>query len=205
MDGTLAIILLVVCLALLAVEVFIPSGGLILVTALASLAGSIWLGWRAWSETPPVFWLFIATIIVLVPTAIGVTLYWFPRTEMGKRMLLDGPSLDEVTGYTEETNRLSALIGKQGKSLTLMNPGGLVLVDGERHHSESVGLLIEPGEPIEVVGISGTRIVVRRATETSEAPKDAEPPQTEEAVASIDRPDKPISEDRPVDFEMPTG
>lgn len=205
MDGTLAIILLVVCLALLAIEVFIPSGGLILVTALASLAGSIWLGWRAWSDTPPLFWLFIGTIIVLVPTAIGVTLYWFPRTEMGKRMLLDGPSLDEVTGYTEETSRLSALIGKRGESLTLMNPGGLVLVDGERHHSESVGLLIEPGEPIEVVGISGTRIVVRRATETRESVTHVESPKAEDAVTSIDPPDEPIPEDRPVDFEMPTG
>lgn len=209
MDGTLAIVLLVLCLGLLVGEVFIPSGGLILVTALVCLAGSVWLGWRAWSETPTIFWAFIASVVVVVPLAIGGMLYWFPRTTMGKRILLDGPTLDEVTGYNEEATRLKSLVGKRGKSLTLMNPGGLVLVEGERHHSESQGLLIEPNEPIEVVGVSGTRIVVRLISEAeldlAENRKESQATSDESrpTVATAESSEDPFPEDQPVDFEFP--
>lgn len=208
MDGTLAIILLVACLALLAAEVFIPSGGLILIAALVCLAGSIWLGWRAWWNSPPWFWIFIGSIVVLVPSAIGGVLYWFPRTTMGKRMLLDGPTLEEVTGYTAETSRLQALIGKRGKSITLMNPGGLVLVEGERHHSESQGLLIEPNEPIEVIGVSGTRIVVRQVQESAETTSPSsfnEPAAGQTPVAAAETTEESRTDDRALDFEMPAS
>ena len=38
----------------------------------------------------------------------------------------------------------------------------MVLVEGERMHSESEGMLIDPDQAVEIVGINGNRLVVRR-------------------------------------------
>lgn len=194
MDGTLAIILLAVCLALLLAEVFIPSGGMILITALVCLAGSIWFAYRAWWENSAAWWTYVGSVVVLIPSLVAGMLYWFPRTTMGKRILLDAPPLEELEGYTEEAERLKRLIGKRGKSITLMNPGGMALIEGERHHCESQGLLIEPQQPVEVVGTSGNRLIVRQVVEgADERRRESTPADDFEHLA----------DDRPLDFEVP--
>ena len=44
-----AIILLVIGLVLLVGEIFIPSGGMILITSGVCLVASIWFAWKAWA------------------------------------------------------------------------------------------------------------------------------------------------------------
>ena len=192
----LAILLLFVCLCLLLAEVFIPSGGMILVTAGICLVASIWFAWRAWwPDYPVAWWCYVGSVVIAIPAVVGGGLYLFPRTPMGKRMLLNAPSLEEVSAHVEEAERLEQLVGQRGQALTLMNPGGIVLVNGERHHCEGEGMLIEPKQEVEVVGVSGTRLIVRRCTGAPEENlADASPPES--AV-----PD----EDEPLDFELPHG
>lgn len=208
-NASLAIILMIIALCLLGAEVFIPSGGMILITALVCLAGSIFFAWRAWSSAPIAWWSYVATLIVLVPSVVGGMLYWFPRTTMGKRILLDAPELAEMTPYEEEVQRLNRLIGHRGKSMTLLNPGGMVIVDGERHHCESQSLMIEPGEDIEVVGVSGTRLVVRQATSSSPPPEDrgyttARPDKSPDNNKNEQK-DERLADDWPLDFDVPHG
>lgn len=205
-SGIFAIVLLVVSLALLLAEVFIPSGGLILVMAIVSLVGSIWFAYRAWWDDPVLWWAYIASIVIVVPASVGGLLYWFPRTTMGKRILLEAPDLADLSGYNEEQAQLQQLVGKTGKSLTLMNPGGMVLVNGGRYHSESQGLMIEPGEPIEVVGISGNRLVVRQSDATAAKVPTNESAETPPVSAPAEEtPDTQptAADDRALDFEVP--
>ncbi len=205
----LAIILLVIALCLLTAEVFIPSGGMILITALVCLSASVWFAWRAWGDSPVAWWSYIATLIILIPAIGSGVIYWFPHTTMGKRMLLDGPELTEVVPYSEEVHKLSQLIGHRGKSMTLLNPGGMVIVEGERYHCESQSLIIEPDEEIEVVGVSGTRLVVRPATTPVSRPP-SEPRLPEDTTLDKTRtnngespPGDTIADDWPLDFEVP--
>jgi membrane-bound ClpP family serine protease len=193
-NSTFAILLLVVSLVLLVAEVFIPSGGMILITAIVCLVASVWFAWRAWADYPAAWWTYIASVIILIPSAVGSLLYWFPKTSMGKRILLEAPTLEEVTAYDDEAARLRKLVGEKGETLTLLNPGGIVMVAGERHHCESEGLMIEPRESVEVVRVSGNRLVVRPATRRDDP--DAGP----SAPHAGDR-----SDDRSLDFEVPYG
>ena len=159
-----ALLLLVVGLSLLVAEIFIPSGGILLVLAIIALAGSVWCAKVAWWDTneKAFWWTYIFGLIVLLPVAVGVSLYAFPRTKLGRRILLEAPPLDEVTPYADEFERLSKMIGTTGQTLTLLNPGGLVLVDGERIHCESDGMLmIDPQQDVEIVAVKGNRLVVR--------------------------------------------
>lgn len=187
-----ALLLLALSLALLVAEIFIPSGGFITVGALLCLSGSVWCAWQAWWATGQtgMFWSYILAIVLVLPAVLGGAVYLLPRTGMGRRILLEAPTSDDVTPFAAEQEHLSHLIGQTGKTLTLMNPGGLVLVDGERMHSESPGMMIDPGETVEVVAIRGNRLVVRvpsANSKTSAGPLD----ETQNA----DRP--------PLDFDVP--
>lgn len=163
MDYSLiAILALVVTLMLFVAEIFLPSGGLITVLALTCMAGSVWAAWMAWWATSPsLWWTYIASVIFLIPATLGFAIKFFPNTAWGKKIILEVPTLEEVSGFQEETEHLRSLIGKTGKTQTLLNPSGFVLVDHERLHCESQGMIIEAQTEVEVIAVEGTRLVVK--------------------------------------------
>lgn len=194
-----ALLLLAVGLTLLVAEFFIPSGGLIVVSALIALGSSLWCAWHAWWDSDRImWWIFSGTTLLMAPGTVAGTIYVLPRTRFGRRVLLQGPTREEVTPYIAERQRLSALIGHTGKTLSLMNPGGLVLVEGERLHAESPGMMIDSGETIEVVAVKGNRLVVRPADALRESELTAEEAERLEAEAGP-------AEDRPLDFDLPAS
>ncbi|GAB4136000.1 MAG: hypothetical protein Tsb009_02830 [Planctomycetaceae bacterium] len=174
-----AILLLIVGLVLLVAEIFIPSGGMILISALVCLAGSVWCAWKAWADTPVYWWTYLATVVVAIPASLWAMLTIFPRTSMGKRVLLEPPSPEEVSGYTDDYERLKSMVDKTGRTATLLNPGGIVLIDGERIHCESEGMLIEPGVDVIVTRVKGNDLVVRPYTKPA-----AQPPVDTEGSSS---------------------
>lgn len=189
-ESTFAVLLLVVALGLMVAEVFIPSGGMISILVLVSLVGSIWCAWNAWWDSNPfVWWAYITSLVMLVPATISGAFYVLPRTPMGRRVLLEGPDREEVTPYVEEQNELLGQVGQIGKTVTLLNPGGMVTVNGKRFHCESEGMLLEPDTEVRVVAVKGLRLVVRLPL-----PDD---PRTRERDVAIVEP--------PLDFEFPEG
>ena len=193
-ESLVAFGLLILGLALIVAEICIPSGGLITIFSVCCFLASGWFAWQAWWTTAPtMWWSYVAGVVILVPVTLSLALYILPRTTIGKRILLEAPSLDEVTPYQREQQRLAELIGKTGKTLTLLNPGGLVLVEGERMHAETRGLLLDPGESVKVVAVKGNRIVVQ--------PVPAGPPPQEAAPGE----ERPVAagEEPPLDFDFP--
>ncbi len=191
MQAEFAILLLILGLALLVAEVFIPSGGFLLFAALACMGASVWCAADAWWGSSPVkWWIYIGLLVVLIPSAVGGAFYVFPRTSLGRKILLEGPSLDEVTPYAEDEIHLTQLIGKSGKTLTLLNPGGLVLVNQERMHCESEGMLIDSSEVVQIVGVKSNRLVVRLVQ-----PEPGPPPTLQQETDN--------SDDSRLDFDVP--
>jgi membrane-bound ClpP family serine protease len=203
--STLAILLLLAALAFVVMEVFIPSGGMISILALVSAVVSIWCAKKAWWESnPAAWWTYLGALIFLIPSAVGGAFYVFPRTSLGRKFLLEGPSLDEVTAYVDEEVRLKQLVGRHGKTLTLMNPGGLAIVDGERLHCESEGMqLLEPDEDIIVVAVNGNRLVVRAAPGESREVKLQFEGQTVTPPPPDGDANDEIADRSPLDFDVP--
>lgn len=196
MDYSLiAILLLAVALAMFVAEIFIPSAGLIAVLALLSLAASIWSAWMAWWDTSPsIWWLYIASVVFLIPTTLGLSVKFFPNTTWGKKIIHEVPTLEEVTGFREETEHLRSLIGKIGKTQTLLNPSGFVLVQEERLNCESQGMIIDAQVDVEIISVEGARLVVKVVKPTPEniANSDSTGTQLGETVA-----------DDSLDFQVP--
>jgi len=200
---SLAILMLMVGFVLIIAEIFLPSGGLILVMCVIAFIASFWSAYKAWYGISSLaFGLYLAALVVLIPAFVIGSFQIFPRTPMGKR-LIGAPTTEEVTPYIEEQAHLQSLIGQIGKTITPLIPGGMVSVDGERLHAFSEGVLIDPGVDVEIMDVRGTRVVVREAVDVPK-PQPAEPevPPASSDVFLTDGDANPDDE-RPLDFDVP--
>lgn len=190
----LAVCGLLIGLTLLVLEFFIPSGGLIFILACISLVVGVWGAWKAWGDDH--FWAFgtyLGAIFIFAPAAIVGGLYLLNNTAYGDRILLKAPKPEDVVGLSEENDKLKQLVGQRGKTLGLLNPGGMVTVDGTRYHCESEGMLIDPGTEVEVVSAEGPRLVVR----VPFGPKNSQDMEVVETES------KDEADTTPFDFDVP--
>jgi membrane-bound ClpP family serine protease len=201
--GILATVMLLVGLFLLGLEFFVPSFGMILVAAVISLIVSFWSAYKAWwGVSPGFFWTYIILLTAGIPASLMGAITLIRKTPLGNRMILKPAPVNESPG----PGPLDHLIGKAGVSQTLMTPGGIVLIDGERLHSESLGMLIEPNSPVVAVAIRANRVVVRPWTPSdAEAANPPDSSQTDETKTPPDSPRGNSSEPNPLDFDFPQG
>ena len=161
-NAIFAVLLLIVGLAILMAEVFIPSGGLLGVITFISLVVSLIFAYRAWGGSHPgIFAAFCVLLLLLVPIVIGTGFSILPHTAVGKKVILEAPDAEALTPYLAESRHLEQLVGEFGTALTMLNPGGLVRVLGERLHATSAGFAIEPGDSVKVIEVRGSTVVVR--------------------------------------------
>ena len=155
-------LLLVVGLILVTAEVFIPSGGVLGLLSISSILAGIVLAF--YYRGAEVGLIFLAVTAVTVPTALGVAFRYWPKTAMGRRLLLNLPTSEEVLPDTPERRGLRQLVGKYGVAKTVMLPSGAVLVEGQTIDALSEGMPIEAGQRIQVIEVRGNRVLVRPAT-----------------------------------------
>lgn len=65
-------------------------------------------------------------------------------------------------GYTAFQERKD-LIGKKGKTITMLRPTGIIEIEGEKFEAYSESEFIEPGEEVIVFKVEGNKIFVRRS------------------------------------------
>lgn len=198
-----SVLLLLISLALLATEVFVPSGGMIAVLMLLALGGSVFCAFNAWWETSPAYWWsYLASVLVLLPAVLIGAFTIFPRTPYGRRVLLDAPAPEEITAFAKEQVAFQALVGQRGQTVTPHSPGGMVSINDRRYHSETRGMMLDAGEPVEVVAVRGNRLVIRLADRPlKEEPATAEADDTAEDRVESTATDAgpPASAAKPID------
>lgn len=161
--STWAFLLLAVGIALLAAEVFIPSGGVISILSTLCILGALWFAWRAWwVSSPGSFWGFVTGTAILLPVAIMVALYVWPSTPIGKRAILEAPAPHEVASFVEQEEKYRQMVGKTGETLTMLNPAGIVRIEGHRVHCQSEGVILDAGTQVRVISARGNSVFVRK-------------------------------------------
>jgi membrane-bound serine protease (ClpP class) len=168
------ILLFVVGFIALFLELFIPAAGLIGAAGIVCMVVGTVLGYRSFGST--VGTLFLTGTLVGVPAMIVIGLKLFPKTFVGKRLILSF-SQGQAEGFTSYTSeRYENLLGREGEAVTMLRPSGMVLIDGRKHSVVTSGELIERGERIRVIKVEGSRVVVKRV------PKEIEDTPGEGAV-----------------------
>ena len=214
--GVLATILLIVGLFLLALELMVPSFGMLGIMSAITLLISAWCAWQAWWGTSPgFFWTYAAFWLLGIPSAIGGTLFVLQNTRLGDRLVLRGPAATNKS-VERPVNPLEALIGEVGVSDSLLTPGGMVRVGNERHHAESPGMVIESGTPIKVVAVRANRLVVKIHNEAehvaevsaaADVAKPSDPRDLADTVAAADIVNSAVRADGEstgiLDFDIP--
>jgi membrane-bound ClpP family serine protease len=153
--------LVAAALLLVIIEVFIPSAGIISLTAaVCAIAGvyclfqvSVW-----WGITG------VAALAILGPAVLSFALKIWPSTPMGRKMLGEmspEQAESERLAAQRERDRFLALIGQEGTVLTDLRPVGMVQVAGKRYDALSETGLIRAGGKIRVISADPQQIKVR--------------------------------------------
>lgn len=184
--GAWAVVLLVLGLMVLVAEVFIPSGGLLMVVTAGTLVGSLicaWLAW--WPARPAMFWGFLSTVVGLIPVTVVWAFWVWPSTAIGRRALLEGPTAEQLDAFHDEAVKFAGYVGQVGTTATVLNPAGMLELGTERLHCQSEGTLVEAGVSVVVVRTTHNLVIVRPTREspgtgaaTRVPPGPGEPPPT---------------------------
>ncbi len=148
------ILCLIVGVALLVLEVFVPGFGLPGLSGLALLAAAIVITWLNYG---PVAGLAVTLIALALA---GISISMSVKSAATGRLSKSALVLKETTPPVdhEETD---AFLGREGQTLTVLNPVGFADFDGVRLNVVSEGTYLEKGARVKVTQVEGTKIIVR--------------------------------------------
>jgi membrane-bound ClpP family serine protease len=130
----IAIILLAVGIAVIVLELFVPSGGILAIVAAAAIVGSVIAALMHTDRT-----LGMTFAVVEIAGVIGglvLIVKWWPNSALGRRIAPELPREDEVLPDNASLKQLVNAI--------------------------SEGMAIDAGETVKVIEVRGSRIVVRK-------------------------------------------
>jgi membrane-bound serine protease (ClpP class) len=164
-----AIVLLLLGTALAVMEIFFPSAGVLAFLSVAALLAAIVMGFY---QGPVTGILIVLATVVGLPIVIVLGFKYWPRTAMGRRVLLAAPTSEDVLPDDPEKERLKSLVGRLGRAKTKMLLSGVIVVDGRTVDAVSESMPIEIGQTVRVVQVRGRGVVVRPADDE----RPSEPP-----------------------------
>lgn len=153
--------LLLVGLAVMVLEVFVPSGGVLGFLSLVAIGAAIVM---AFMEQGAGFGMAVlAVAFAAVPAVLAVAFRWFPDTPLGRRVLPPPPAPEDVIPTADRRRRLRQLVGRVGQVVSELVPWGAVAVGDEPFEAVSETGPVTAGTEVEVVGVQGVALVVRAA------------------------------------------
>ena len=166
--GWVAILLFVLGVVLIILEIFvIPGFGVAGLTGGAAIIVTIFL--LAPSPTAALLSLIIAVVLT---TAVLIFSYKNMKTRKVWRKLVLKDKTDSESGYTAPNMDNEVFLGREGVALSILRPAGAIDIDGQRVDVITEGDFLAAGTKVRVIGLDGTRIVVRAVRESEEKPAD---------------------------------
>jgi membrane-bound ClpP family serine protease len=151
--GILTLILFAAGALLLVGELFLPTQGILGTFGVLSIVGGIAVGF--WMNQWLGLGLMLATLAA-APFAITIALNVWPKTPIGKRMILP-----PVTTHGEQ---LPVGNGEIGVAVTALRPGGECEFGPHRIEASSELGPIAKGQRVQIVRVEPTRAIVRPIT-----------------------------------------
>jgi membrane-bound serine protease (ClpP class) len=160
--GTWGWSLLLAGVTVVGLEILIPSAGLLTLTALALLAGGGWCSVQHGGTSALIG--YTLTALVLGPCSALMALRVLPKTPMGRKMMLRGPSTSASPAERSATEAgLSELVGTVGIATTSLRPVGIATLNERRVDVVSRGSHLDAGARVRVVKVEGNRVIVEPA------------------------------------------
>lgn len=151
-----AIIAFGFAIALLVLEAFIPSGGVLgAIAALCAVAGVVLFFWfdTMWGMVSMVLTLFASPFLIA-----GLMWVW-PNTPVGRALILQDEEDEPVQTHAEKVDALA--VGMEGEALTELRPIGACRLEGKRVDCLAQTGLIRPGTRVRVIEVDGMTVKVK--------------------------------------------
>jgi membrane-bound serine protease (ClpP class) len=155
---TIAYLLIVLGLALLVAELFIPSGGILFLASSLCLLGGVALSFVYGGTSTGMATLL--GVFVVVPAAGTLMLFLWPRTPMARRLILR--NRDESMAESPVNLEMEGLRGRYGRALSDLRPAGTVDFDGRRIDTIGEGPMVPAGAWVRCVDVRAGTVVVRQ-------------------------------------------
>ena len=155
-----AVLLLVLGMGLAILEIFFPSAGILGFLAASSILAAIYMGFQQEGHEWVGF-VILGTAIVGLPALVILAFKYWPKTAIGRRVLLMTPKSQDVLPEDPQMDHLRSLVGQVAETKGKMLPAGAILLEGRTIDAISEGMPIEAGQLVRVIEVSANRVVVR--------------------------------------------
>ncbi len=135
-------------------EIFLPSGGLLSLIAAGLFGYSLFIVFHDISTMAGTY--FVLADLFIIPVLVAVGLKVVARSPATLRETLSSDS-----GVVSQSPELESFMGREGKSLTDLRPGGTAIIGDKRLDVVSRGEYIEKDRNLIVVEVTGNQIIVR--------------------------------------------
>ena len=152
-----AVFLFLACAVLLVIEIFVPSFGLLTLSALACLAGGVGIFFKQGAVTG---WIGVGIAVVLIPIVWVIVYRRFPNTSFGRAVTLKGPQREKGDAIAD-TPQLSELVDKAGVVISPLRPVGICDFSGQRVECVAESGYVDRGKNVKVIHVEGTQVTVR--------------------------------------------
>jgi len=152
-----AVFLYLACAALIIAEVFVPSGGLISICALACLIGGAVIFFR---HSTTAGWVGVIIAIIMIPSVLVIAYKIFPKTRFGKSVTLTPPQRQQGNAIPD-TPELKELLGAEGLVLTPLRPVGMCDFSGQRVECVAESGYVDKDKKVKVIDVESTQLTVR--------------------------------------------
>ena len=147
--------LIVAAIILVFFEVILPGGILGAIAALCVLLAT-WITAVQYGT--------VAAMLTFLGASIAIALLIFvefkllARTSVGRDFFLK----TKVTGHSNKAPGSADIVGKEGITLTRLNPSGRVRVDGQSYQAQSLDGYIEAGHSIRVSSQDNFKLIIQK-------------------------------------------
>lgn len=153
----IATLLLLLAIGILLLDVFVPSGGvLIFISALCGLTSILF----AFRHSSSVGLWFVILLLGALPVILFLFVKVWPETAIGKRVRMGLPEQQEIAWSVGEVGDIRAMIGQQGLTVTELMPIGVVQVGQAQFEARTDGEPIPRGQLVQVLRVDMGALVV---------------------------------------------
>jgi membrane-bound ClpP family serine protease len=135
-------------------EIFLPSGGLLALVAAGLFGYSLFIVFHDISTMAGTY--FVLADLFIIPALLALGLKILARSPATLRETLSSES-----GVVSQSPELESFMGREGKSVTDLRPGGTAIIGDKRLDVVNRGEYIEKGSNLIVVEVTGNQIIVR--------------------------------------------
>lgn len=151
--GWVELSLALIGILLLIIEAFVPGFGIFGAGGVLAMGASIFLA----VPSPELAWRYLMFTAVAFLLVLFGLIRAISKRGLGKALTLD----DTARGWQSGRTELAALLGQEGRSLTVLRPAGSAEFGDQKFDVVTEGEFVAAGSRVKVIRVEGTRIVVR--------------------------------------------